>query len=116
MITRSSFAYSRMPMCRIRNACCARAASGDIAIPPMTFLNSHRSIAGPKAQAGLVSLQNSTPEGIATDIDRYGNATPCPLWVDTVEKRFCGPECATLIQNRGRVRNFDSNTLLFGFD
>src|SRR5262249_15459887 len=41
---------------------------------------------------------------------------PCPLWVDTVEKRFCGPECATLIQNRGRVRNFDSNTLLFGFD
>src|SRR5262249_52213775 len=35
---------------------------------------------------------------------------------DTVEKRFCGPECATLIQNRGRVRNFDSNTLLFGFD
>jgi len=33
---------------------------------------------------------------------------------DTVEKRFCGPECATLIQNRGRVRNFDSNTLLFG--
>src|SRR5262249_23916679 len=39
----------------------------------------------------------------------------CPLWVDTVEKRFCGPECATLIQNRGRVRNFDSNSLLFGF-
>src|SRR5262249_37799533 len=31
----------------------------------------------------------------------------CPLLTDTVEKRFCGPECATLIQNRGRVRNFD---------
>src|SRR5215510_11342833 len=40
----------------------------------------------------------------------------CLLRADTVEKRFCGPECATLIQNRGRVRNFDSNTLLFGFD
>src|SRR5262245_58032355 len=24
-----------------------------------------------------------------------------PLLADTVEKRFCGPECATLIQNRG---------------
>src|ERR1019366_10392069 len=32
----------------------------------------------------------------------------CPKWVDTVEKRFCGLERATLIQNRSRVRNFDS--------
>src|SRR5215510_4660905 len=48
------------------------------------------------------------------DIRLFGRE--CPLRADTVEKRFCGPECATLIQNRGRVRNFDSNTLLFGFD
>jgi hypothetical protein len=30
---------------------------------------------------------------------------------DTVEKRFWSFECATLIQNRGRVHNFDSNYL-----
>src|SRR5262249_47033228 len=47
----------------------------------------------------------------------HGDCTAkCLLLTDTVEKRFCGPECATLIQNRGRVRNFDSNSLLFGFD
>src|SRR5262249_13424328 len=60
--------------------------------------------------SGQVSTQTSTLEGVGRGVSL------CPLWVDTVEKRFCGPECATLIQNRGRVRNFDSNTLLFGFD
>jgi hypothetical protein len=35
---------------------------------------------------------------------------------DSVEKRFYGLERATLIQNWSRVRNFDSNRSLFGFD
>ena len=39
-----------------------------------------------------------------------------PLMTGSVEKRFYGLERATLIQNRSRVRNIDSNSSLFGFD
>src|SRR5262249_28300785 len=92
-------------------------------------------VIGKRPRASLVSAlrQNRILALFATHVLRAGVAltsplsasdwsgdsaaqNKCPLWADTVEKRFCGPECATLIQNRGRVRNFDSNTLLFGFD
>src|SRR5262249_19471286 len=90
--------------------CSARAASGQVAAaPPRSLMNSRRLITAPAGLDKTSYRQNSTLKGGRDD-------SQCPLWVDTVEKRFCGPECATLIQNRGRVRNFDSNTLLFGFD
>src|ERR1019366_8789994 len=47
---------------------------------------------------------------------RGADMPPCPLLTDSVKKRFYGLERATLIQNRSRVRNFDSNSSLFGFD
>src|SRR5262249_9275024 len=80
----------------------------------------------PKEQCGFLTLPRRAPPRLSdtrptarvfyTAKSSSSTQVLCPLWVDTVEKRFCGPECATLIQNRGRVRNFDSNTLLFGFD
>src|SRR5262249_35708923 len=62
-ITRSSFAYSRMPMCRIRAACCARAASGHVAAPPITFMNSRRRIAAPEGQTEHAPAQISILSG-----------------------------------------------------
>src|SRR5215469_17836026 len=40
----------------------------------------------------------------------------CPLWVDTVVKRFFASQRAILIQDRAPMRNVDSKSCPFGFD
>src|SRR5262245_41704284 len=52
-----------MPMCRIRAACCARAASGHVAAPPITFMNSRRRIAAPEGQTEHAAAQISILSG-----------------------------------------------------
>src|SRR5450759_1263358 len=47
---------------------------------------------------------------------RGRHSASCPFMADSVEKRFYGLERVTLIQNRSRVRNFDSNSAVVGFD